>query len=258
MADADSFDFIHVGAGVRGHVPSEPCLLARDVSNDPYWCTLSGYSHLDNGAVTDGQIRESEAMLYDLYYRVSGMRCNYVRVFSNGNVTDESDVSFVGSSNEGQAQPYMRGCGGDTSVAIINNVAAVIRGVDIRPVRLYNGDVSDEGNFIGYGVTNPDLENTVTEAAFFINDIFNESGVYLNSFFDSVVHRFSDLAEHAVVNVDGFYMICRARINDDTFTQQSNEVVDAANLMVSTDISNSGLNSSISMEISGLDLYDLV
>ena len=258
MADAETFDFIHVGNGIQGHILGEPCLLARDVSNDPYWCTLSGYSYLDAGDVTESQIRESEAMLYDLYYRVSTLRCNSVRVLSNGTAEIGEDVSFIGSSNEPESQPYMRTCGGDTRVSTDANSLNVARVIDIRPVKLYDGDINNELNFLGYGVTVPDLEDTVNNTAFRINDLINGSGVYLNSFFDSVIHRFQDVIDHAVVNVDGFNMICRARINDDTFTQQSNEIADAANLIASTDIDNQGSMSSLSMEITGLELYNLV
>lgn len=258
MPSAETFDFIHAGNGIHGHISGEPCLLARDVSNDPYWCTLSGYSHLDTGDVTSEQIRESEARLYDLYYRVATLRCKSVRVRSSGTTETGEDVSFIGSEGEQDSQPYMRTCGGDTTTGTIDNSPTVARAIDIRPVKLYTGDISDESNFVGYGVTAPDLEDTVANTAFRINDQFNQSGVYLNSFFDSVIHRFQDVIDHEVVNINGFSLVCRARINNDTFTQQSNEVADAANLIASTNINNFGSRSSISMQITGVELYDLV
>ena len=260
MSTAAIFDYIHIGQGLTGHTEENPCLLARDISNDPYWSTLSGYSHLSTTPVTPLETRQSEALLYKLYYTLSGVRCRSVEetLGAGGNIQIGEDRSFIGSPVEAQAQPLLRACGGVTTVGTSSGSSNIFRSIDMRPLRMYQGEISNPANFIGYGITTPNLDDTVIDSAFSIYEGFSGSGVFLNSFFDDREHRFHTLIDHDIVNLDGMSLVSRARINDDTFGIQSNQIVDATNLTASVSTNTFGTRSTLSFQITALDFYNLI
>ena len=141
------------------------CPNKVDVSGYDYWVTLGGYKKTDTGDPTQAQVNLSLKNAMQLFWNLdgwtgllsfAGASDPYREITSlsmkNGDYytyyANELDGTQV---NEPDFDPKDRVC--YKSFEVEKMVEDPISGIFLggAPVRMYNGDTSDEDNFVGYG-----------------------------------------------------------------------------------------------------------
>jgi len=161
MPEAEKFNALGAGNGFPF------CLPKVDVSGYDYWTSLSGWSKVDtpvDDAAKEQSIKDSLANAMKLFWNVDGYssgKC--ISTFDFGDGEKTAEVSFpVGSADATSGslgEPKDRACienPASNSYQVedesSDDVVARVRCGAPEIVRMYNGDVLDEENFVGYGV----------------------------------------------------------------------------------------------------------
>ena len=135
------------------------CVPKVDVSGFDYWTTASGYNKDSVGAVTQEQIEQSLHKIGLLYWNMHRVTCATGNVSIPISMLTEVIVSGWDAPNEvtepDPIQPSERVCSG--SLTRGGDTLPNLADVDLRLAsgfsRFYKGDVTDEANFIGYGLS---------------------------------------------------------------------------------------------------------
>lgn len=229
---------------------------------DPYdhWTTLSGYNSESALPVTDAQISESFKIAFNLHWLF------YEMTFT----ADSEWVSFSASASmtelnvDGYAYetPISRVCSSKIYISdgeigegdnggIIFDATEVGSVADIKVIRMYEGDITSEENFIGYGI-----KDSLSIYASVDNGNSVESYVYLRSLVaeegtDSAL-PFGNLYDYDYVEVSGIHFVCEASITKDPSSVSPTYIVDAENLTSSAD---TGSGQTTYCEFTSLDFY---
>ena len=145
------------------------CPNKVDVSGYDYWVTLGGYKKTDTGDPTQAQVNLSLKNAMQLFWNLDGWTglLSFVGVgdpsseitslsMKNGDWTVGNDGYYANKLDGTQVDepdfdPKDRVC--YKSFEVEKMVEDPISGIFLggAPVRMYNGDTSDEDNFVGYG-----------------------------------------------------------------------------------------------------------
>lgn len=207
MPTADKFTFIADDYGAAG-------LNRTDVSGKDAWTTLSGFNKNSVGSPTESQINESLRLSWKLF--LLNYSCTLTASATDPNFTDavisginvDDDLIVDGnqtplSSADPQKRLVYQASGSEKVVNEIFNLAiADFKGA--RPRRLYNGDITNEANFVGYGSGGA---RSYALAQGVVSEVQLTSFVTTFSVNDPGVKKFS----YAYVNFEGFNFVCEAR-----------------------------------------------
>lgn len=261
-----------------------------DGSPHDYWSTLGGVTK-DSPAPTAGKIQKSFRNAMKLYWNLYSVTALYSEPGIEATLDLEADdtfdeedfdLGFGTSASAGSPQPLGRVCGkrlgegatppkrygffmvknfslSDSVFSVPIRVQSDIYGQHGGIVRMYNGDTSDEANFVGYGIKSSqpefadDTEPWLTGPGGLQNEaisvsIFDVAAINLRSYIS-----FDSGMSHDVVykNFEGMDFVAVAAnfiFGDDG----SGNIEDAANLQVEYEDS---LNSFI-LTLSALGFYD--
>ncbi len=160
MPFADKFTALGRGNGFP------TCLQKVDVSEYDYWVTLGGTQKGSSASESEKQLSLANAMqIFWNLYGVNGTASTEYTFESNGGVpvslvVNDANV-FSSSVSSDFPAPVDRVCAGlvpNKSARFQNSEEEVLvggfSGIVADPeliVRMYNGDTSDEDNFVGYG-----------------------------------------------------------------------------------------------------------
>ncbi len=201
MPTADKFTFIADDYGATG-------LSRTDVSGKDAWTTLSGFNKNSVGSPTESQINESRRLAWKLF--LLNYSCTLTASATDTNFPDavisgiNVDNDLIANTIADPPKRLLYQSAGSSKV--VNNIVNIVQAnfLGTRPRRLYNGDITNEANFVGYGsggarsyalcqigVSEVDLSSFVT--TFLVND--------------PDVKKFS----YAYVNFEGFHFVCEAR-----------------------------------------------
>jgi hypothetical protein len=148
MPTADSFAALGKGNGF----PS--CLDKLDVSPYDYWITLGGFKESDGGSPTTTQINNSLINAMKLVWNCYS--------FSWTATSDAGEIaSFDNDANNEFREPFENVCHGNfIGIGLYqeaknsdDQIVARVQFSSIAKIhRFYNGDETNENNFIGYGI----------------------------------------------------------------------------------------------------------
>lgn len=148
MPTADTFTALGVGNGF----PS--CLDKIDVSPYDYWITLGGFKESDGGSPTTTQINNSLVNAMKLVW--SCYSVSWTATSDAGEI-----ASFDNDANNEFREPFENVCHGnfigsglkDEAINSDGQLAAIVEFANNNEIyRFYNGDETNENNFIGYGI----------------------------------------------------------------------------------------------------------
>jgi len=130
------------------------CLSKVDVSGFDFWTTFSGVNK-DSPTTSDALISESLELAMALFWNVAEMEglADILDNLSGGGAS--ASVLTTGVTSK---LPDTRACSDVISFSAsdtsdINDEVFSLMGVTARPVRMYNGDETDEDNFVGFGIS---------------------------------------------------------------------------------------------------------
>jgi hypothetical protein len=142
--------FAALGRG--GWFPS--CLDKIDVSPYDYWITLGGFKESDGGSPTTTQINNSLVNAMKLVWNCYS--------FSWTATSDAGEIaSFDNDANNEFREPFKNVCNGnfigsglrDEARNSNGGIAAIVEfSSNDKIYKFYNGDETNENNFIGYGI----------------------------------------------------------------------------------------------------------
>jgi len=165
------------------------CVPKVDVTDQPSgstagtgdWVTLGGYGKGDTGSVTQAQINLSLSRAMKIYWNLNGLTCDFdlsgstatltIDISQGFNQTNsffyyvDDDGDFQSETNE--VQPIDRVCFGVISSGYSweaeNDNGSSTFGTSAfgHIYRMYEGSTSDESNFIGYGATVCEADDSV-------------------------------------------------------------------------------------------------
>lgn len=173
-----------------------------------YWTTLSGVNK-DNPTTSDALIAESLVLASRLYW--FGYSVGLVNTATDGVVSTSLDSMDL--SGQPSSEPKDRLCTTELEKpdeVDRNGLVASQAGFSMRlPTRLYNGETTDEANFVGYGVAIPgflfDFAWTSAETASTFASVQIQSAIE-NA---SEGGLFGNL-DCAYVELDGMHFVCGA------------------------------------------------
>tara|TARA_R110002167_G_C12594258_1_gene644525 strand:+ start:438 stop:1226 length:789 start_codon:yes stop_codon:yes gene_type:complete len=223
MPTADKFSTNGVYNGLSGCVPKV------DVSGFDYWTTASGYNKDSVGAVTQEQIEQSLHKIGLLYWNMHRVTCATGNVSIPISMLTDVIVSGWDAPNEvtepDPIQPSERVCsgsltrGGDT----LPNLADVDLRLASGFARFYKGEVTDEANFIGYGLGLIDWAGGVSSGsdlapfAMWVIDFFVDPQSLLGGYSnDDIGSGNGRTYEYTYVERDGIHMLWLGAIVEDS------------------------------------------
>ncbi len=240
MPEATPFNALGVGNGF----PS--CLTKVDVSGYDYWTTLSGVSK-DSPVASDALIAESLQLGMKLYWNLFSCIAPTDSSFTGPSGNTASAVSYLDVSLDSRSEPYKRVCGrvraseednnGSSSAQLYINFSG-----GNFVIRMYNGAITDEVNFVGYGAFGTTILTRGNASG------RADSQVFIQGYLDEVVT--SDAISYAYVELSDMHFVCRARA-DGNVTQSA----DAVNLTASATSTLSSNSYASTSTITSLDFY---
>jgi hypothetical protein len=199
MPTADRFTFIANDYSLSG-------LNKTDVSGKDAWTTLSGFNKNDLPRTpTESEINESLRLSWKLFllnYSCSLTASATDTLFPNAVISGINvDNDLIANTIADPQKRLLYQTSGSSKV--VNNTFNIVEAnfFGNRPRRLYNGDITNEANFVGYGSGG---------AATFATSQAGNSRCLLRSFVttyqvnDPPVKKFS----YAYVNFGGFHFVC--------------------------------------------------
>ena len=127
------------------------CLDKLDVSEYDYWTTLGGYKKTDESdEVTQAQINLSLKNAMKVFWNFYGYTINAESENPYGDDSKTLTLSMEDLSPKERvcaSEPWFRSAETEEDYALYTLVYP-------EPIRMYNGETEDEGNFVGYGVLN--------------------------------------------------------------------------------------------------------
>jgi len=209
-----------------GHFPFCPGKV--DVSGFDYWTTLGGTQK--GNTPTDQEIALSlinATKLYWLFFRISA----YNDFDSDGAFNDFIDAEGHYTDREGwkfifgQPEPIKRVCktedgfgglGNSVSMTRVTNnsiaLAFQMQTTSGNVMRLYDGDTTNESNFVGYGLKSNPFAARDTTNIIGLNIYSGSSGcaVQLNSYGDTPTIGAGEISDEAYVIFNGIHFVCCA------------------------------------------------
>jgi hypothetical protein len=142
-----------------------------NVSNYSVWTTLGGYNSNSVGTVTEEQIDLSRRRAMQLYWNLHQVNCSLSAVSQGAtNQPYSESITNVSTTNE----PRERVCGFTGMQETSESLARCFLGATPQPLWLFEGDVGDWGNFIGFSVGQQNASELQLE---FINSYALSTGV---------------------------------------------------------------------------------
>jgi hypothetical protein len=205
------------------------CVPKVDVSGFDYWITASGYSKDDFDAstvVTQEQIDQSLHKIGRLFWNLYRVTCATGNVSIPSSMLNEVIVSGwdapIDPIQPDPIQPSERVCsgsltrGGDT----LPNLADVDLRLASGFARFYKGDVTDEANFIGYGLSEIDWADFTSGGesptiAQWVVDLFIDPQLLLGGYANDTVGGGRE-KEFAYVERNGIHMLWLGVILDNS------------------------------------------
>ena len=208
MPTADKFTFIADDYGASG-------LSRTDVSGKDAWTTLSGFNKNSVGAPTESQLNESKRLAWKLFLlnyscTLTASATDTFNLFPNAVISGINvDDDIIADGNQTPlsiADPQKRLAYQESgSKKVVNNTTNIVEAYfgASRPRRLYNGDITDEANFVGYGSGG---------ARSYALSQGGQSEVNLTSFVTDfkVPSNSNRIWDYAYVNFEGFHFVCEA------------------------------------------------
>jgi hypothetical protein len=168
MPTATSFTALGAGNGFNS------CLSKQNVANYDYWTTLSGWNKNNTPATAEAKaqsITDSHALAMSMYwnlYQVTGYAEVIYFLYDAVEVSAVTVGRYYNPPNSGNLtaiEPMDRACisGGLFSQETATDEESGTSYMQINGsiLRLYDGDTTDESNFVGYGASS----NFITAAA---------------------------------------------------------------------------------------------
>ena len=244
MPVAESFNALGAGNGFP------ECITKVDVSSFDYWTTFSGVNK-NSPATSDLLIAESIQLGMKLYWNLfSCVAPTNVTFSSTGsNPGESSSVSNLDVSSHSRAEPMKRICG--FASASDNQSSAPNGATNCQlfltaglPVRMYNGVITNEANFVGIGRGMGSTVNTRGSAS---NRAV--SRVTIVGHIDASTST-AGVYDYAYVEVGGMHFVCEARADGN-----DSEIPDAANLTASATGTASTNTYTSTSSITSIDFY---
>ena len=208
MPTATSFTALGEGNGFPD------CSVKIDVSSFDYWVTLGGFKQSDGGSPTENQINDSLINAMNLVWNCYSFSWTAT---SDGGET----ASFNNDDNNEFREPFENVCYGNFIGSGLDDEArngndqltARVEFSSIAKIhRFYNGDSTDEDNFVGYGIKaggSPAFKG-------FANGEINDDGFSLGSreayYFGVVDEGRTGLYDFSYVEVSGIHFVLRTRV----------------------------------------------
>ena len=209
MPTATSFTALGAGNGFNS------CLSKQNVANYDYWTTLSGWNKNNTPATAEAKaqsIADSHALAMSMYwnlYQVTGHAAVYFDVLYDPLIVYAVTVGrYYNPPNSGNLtaiEPKDRACisGGlfSQETNYDEDMGTSYMQINGSILRLYDGDTTEESNFVGYGVSS----NFITAAAQRLSTYI--ATVKLSSMFFSNTSAGYD---YAYVSRNGVSFVCEA------------------------------------------------
>lgn len=244
MPEATSFNALGVGNGFpfcpllyvdEDEYGPNPVSDSRvDVSVFPTWTTLGGYNSGSVGAVTEAEINLSRQRAMEIYWNIYQVNCELSAIDTGGGFPSNESITNITAFST----PRQRVCGEgmarfDDSVPFSR--CSLI--VNAQPLWLFNGDITDWDNFIGFSIG----ENIAADGFFNFIDA-TAFGGSTGSSSDLIV---SCAGDGTLTTLSGYPFVCEA----------DGDSVDEANFSVSSDDSGGGRTQTSSIDITSLDFF---
>jgi len=237
MPVAESFSTRGAGNGLPN------CTEKTDVSGYDYWTTLSGFNKAAGTSPTDAQIEASLQKAFSFFYNFYAIRV-YGEAAQDFGTLYTSDLSPADSSDvssDDNAEPSSRICS-NPSVYVKNNsspfsTSCKISGGAERIRRFYDGDTTDEANFVGYGMLGYLFDLYCTAGS---SNYASEIRLY------GVGNTTTGLYATDYTEIDGYHFVCRAK----GFTTR-----DAVNASATSVYATAPLGYNTSASIDSLEFY---
>jgi len=212
MPTATSFTALGEGNGFPD------CSVKIDVSSFDYWVTLGGFKQSDGGSPTENQINDSLINAMNLVWNCYSFSWTAT---SDGGET----ASFDNDANNEFREPFENVCYGNfigsglndearTTLPNGNNVlVAVVNFSSIAKIqRFYNGDSTDEDNFVGYGIRalGSHVFKGIANGGFSVNNF--SLGSREAYYFGVVDEGRTGLYDFSYVEVSGIHFVLRTRV----------------------------------------------
>ena len=193
------------------------CSTKIDVSQYDYWVTLGGFKQSDGGSPTEDQINDSLINAMNLVWNCysfswtatsdGGEAASFDNDANNEFREPSENVhhgNFIGSGLDDQAR------NGDDQLTARVEFSSIA-----KIQRFYNGDSTDEDNFVGYGIRA--LGSPIFKG--FANGGFSVNHFSLGSreayYFGNVDEGRAGLYEFSYVEVSGIHFVLRTRVRGD-------------------------------------------
>lgn len=134
------------------------CLSKVDVSGYDHWTTLGGYNKVDAGSGLDPTgIAGSLDKAAKLFWNYNGHTVDFPESFNEATlIIDIEQEDFESGNVTAPFEPKDRSCrtiGWEVDQIEDPEFGDQFIGVEIDPIRMYNGSTDDEDNFVGYGMS---------------------------------------------------------------------------------------------------------
>jgi len=211
-----------------------------------YWTTLSGWSKVSTPASDTAKkesIEESRRLAMNLFWNFNGCSSSEEGTHPDGSAfsysesidMDDGDYSEIEFHRDGSPTseenkvPYERVCY-DRFTADSTNETLFIT---VRVERMYDGDTSDEDNFIGYGLWSDLIGATTTYSDFFLRSTGDDT-------YD----------KNAYVEIDDMHFVASA-----LFYNVDSATITSDGSSVTAHFTNSGGDQEETVTIDSLDFY---
>jgi len=222
------------------------------------WITLGGTRKGNNP--TKAEIQTSFVNAVKIFWNTNELLCS---VESSKTPTElpqiiyrkESEDGSVFNSTTDPEEPKDRACERDNGVYVNGYAVGSKNGViDLRIARMYNGDVNDEDNFLGYGLQSGFSVQAES------NDEPDGTGNPPTPGRCRVTINVSSRViapDTAYITFSGFPLVCGVSSTAEQFEGDGSvsTSADASTASGSASYSNSDISGSVSASIAGLDLY---
>lgn len=255
MPTAEEFTALGAENGFSQCLTKQNVLERRSGQGEYYqWTTLSGFNKDSTAEMpTEEQIADSLVLAMKLFWNIYEIKGS-ATAFDSFPEPDPWEGTAQVTNASTDKEPNTLACKEKNVILDTNedgsgdpyyfSVEASI-GCNIKPIRMYKGDTTDEDNFIGYGVVPQVVPEQRAISSWAGSDDTPQVFVSLDSFQFEDVSTY-DYYDSAYVEVSGMHFVCFAG----TYNNVSTPII-AADMSAST----SGTGYAFSASITSLDFY---
>ena len=187
-----------------------------DVSGYDYWTTFSGVNK-NNPETSVEKITDSLILGNQFAWRFFSISFSQTATYSGTGNPESISNTFLSVnddtySNLSREKPFQRVCGNYSGSKFIDagginvpNQCIMRAGIITNTVRLFNGPIDEEDNFVGFGIDSFSVSFWSRSAS------QTEANISLSSFFNESSPGTNEVLDYDYVSVSGINFVCSAK-----------------------------------------------